>query len=226
MNKEWSKLLLSNIARRPPSLPMAPLSLTLHDWTHATLHHSAVYLVRCSHFYFTLCPCFLRTWAPSNEFSAAYYASCKLRVWADQELQCLSSPSEYRDQLLLPLVLCIYRPVVWLQMPSLSLLLFKRSRTVVTVHRFPAGAKVFPPVQNFHKDCAAQQASIQWAHCVNTVSKKPILTDFHWIKKPGTQLAANLNSVYLSAFCRDGTGLSNASCHIKLCLRIFNIRLY
>jgi hypothetical protein len=92
---------------------------------------------------------------------------------------------------------------------------FKRSRTVVTVHRFPAGANDFSRLQIFHKGCAAQQASIQWARCVNTVSENPILTAFH-----GTRLAANLNSVDLSAAC-DGTGLSNASCHIKLCLLIF-----
>jgi len=35
----------------------------------------------------------------------------------------------------------------------------------------------------------------------------------------------NLNSIDLSAAC-DGTGLNNASCHLKWCLRIFYIRLY
>jgi len=150
----------------------------------------------------------------------------ELRVWADQELQCLSSSSEYRDKRLLPLVFCIYRPVVWLQTPSLSLLHVKRSRTVRNVHRFPAGAKDFSPLHSFRKGCVAQQSSIQWAHCVNTVSKDPILTALHWIKKHGNRLAANLNSVDLSAPCRDGTCLSNASCRIKWCLRIFYIRLY
>lgn len=150
----------------------------------------------------------------------------ELRVWADQELQCLSSHLEYKDKLLLPLVFCIYRVVIWLQTPSLSLLRVKRSLTVVTVHRFPAGPKDFSPLQSFHKGCATQQSSIQWARCVNTVSKVLILTAFHWIKKHGTRLAANLNSIDLSASCRDGTGLSNASCHIKWCVRVFYIRLY